>query len=133
MKQKILGIIMLVVMAFSVLALSSCERLEGLFPGGEVTDNHFKNVDMPLVYEIYLDYMEDIDEEPLSYDEWFEAIHGDEFQEGIIPLIEKNENSGFWEISFNNGKGWNDLRFKTENEEQKKCKQTFGKWVTISE
>ncbi len=124
---------MLVVMAFSVLALSSCERLEGLFPGGEVTDNHFKNVDMPLVYEIYLDYMEDIGEEPLSYDEWFEAIHGDEFQKGIIPLIEKNENSGFWEISFNNGKGWNDLRFKTENEEQKKCKHTFGKWVTISE
>ena len=130
MKQKILGIIMLVVMAFSVLALSSWE---GLFPGGEVTDNHFKNVDMPLVYEIYLDYMEDIGEEPLSYDEWFEAIHGDEFQEGIIPLIEKNENSGFWEISFNNGKGWNDLQFKTENEEQKKCKHTFGKWVTISE
>ena len=133
MKQKILGIIMLVVMALSVLALSSCERLEVLFPGGEVTDNHFKNVDMPLVYEIYLDYMEDIGEEPLSYDEWFEAIHGDEFQEGIIPLIEKNENSGFWEISFNNGKGWNDLQFKTENEEQRKCDHTFGKWITISE
>lgn len=120
-------------MAFSVLALSSCERLEGLFPGGEVTDNHFKNVDMPLVYEIYLDYMEDIGEEPLSYDEWFEAIHGDEFQKGIIPLIEKNESSDFWEISFNNGKGWNDLQFKTENEVHKKCKHNFGKWVIISE
>ena len=57
MKQKILGIILLVIMAVSVFALSSCEIPEGLFPGGEVTDNHFKDVDMPLVYEIYLDYM----------------------------------------------------------------------------
>ena len=133
MKTKLLGILLVLLMVISVFALTACENLEGLFPDDEITENHFKDVDMVLVYGIYLDYMNAIGEEPLSYDEWFEIIHGDEFQEGIIPEIRKNENSGFWEISYNNGQGWNDLRFKTENEEQKNCKHNFDKWITICE
>ena len=131
MKKRVLSILLAVLMIASIFALSSCENLEGLFPDDEVTDDHFKNVDMVVVYEIYLDYMDEIGEEPLTYDEWFEIIGGDEFQKGIIPQIRENEGTGFWEISYNNGQGWNDLRFKTENEDQKDCKHTFDKWIII--
>ena len=30
----------------------------------------------------------------------------EEFEKGIIPEIQKNLSSDFWEISYNNGKGW---------------------------
>ena len=133
MKRKVLSIWLAFLMVVTVFALTSCENLEGLFPDDEVTDNHFKNVDMVVVYDIYLDYMDEIGEKPLSYDEWFEVIGGDEFQKGIIPEIRENEGTGYWEISYNNGQGWNDLRFKTENENQRDCKHAFGKLITICE
>ena len=130
MKRVILLGLSMLLIAVSIFSLTSCEDL---FPGDVITDDHFKNVDMIYVYAIYLNYMDESGEEPLSYEQWFEMIHGDEFQKGIIPEIRKNDTTDFWEISYNNGKGWNDLRFKTENEEQKNCKHTFGKWVVICE
>ena len=112
------------------ISLSACDEYD-LF--GNVEDEYFKNVNMPLVYEIYLDYMEETGETPLTYEEWFAAVHGDEFQKGVIPEIRKNDTTEFWEISYNNGEGWNDLRFKTETEEQKNCNHTFEPWITICE
>ena len=130
MKRIISFVLSTMLVVLSLFALASCENL---FPGDVITDDHFKNVNMPYVYAIYLDYVNEVGEEPLSYEQWFELIHGDEFKEGIIPEIRKNDTTDFWEISYNNGKGWNDLRFKTETEEQKDCKHTFAKWIVICE
>ena len=133
MKKIFLAFLILILVITSTLALGSCDQLLELFPNGEVTDAHFKNVDMVLVYEIYLDYVNETGETPLSYDEWFTAVHGENFQKGIIPEIRKNQDTDFWEISYNNGRGWNDLKFKTENDDQKSCNHTYGKWITICE
>ena len=129
MKKKIICFLSIILAIIFCISLSACDD----YANGEIKDDYFKNVNMPLVYEIYLDYMEEIGEEPLTYEEWFEVINGDEFQKGIIPEIRKNDTTDFWEISYNNGKGWNDLRFKTETEAQKDCKHTFGKWIILCE
>ena len=130
MKKKLVLIFTLILFLFATM-LSACQNPEGILPEDLTPKELFENVQMKEVYSIYLDYMEEIGEEPLSFDEWFEAVHGDEFTDEIIPLIQMDEESGFWEISYNNGNGWNRLHFKTETEAQKNCKHNYGKWVTL--
>ena len=130
MKKKRIYFLSVILIITFCIALSACDE-DDLSNG--TADDYFKNVNMPLVYEIYLDYMQEIGETPLTYEEWFEVVHGDEFQKGILPEIRKNDLTDFWEISYNNGKGWNDLRFKTETEEQKNCKHSFDKWIILCE
>ena len=130
MKKKIICLLSVMLVLVFCGSLAACDDY---FTNTEIKDEHFKNVNMPLVYQIYLDYTTETGETPLAYDAWFEAVHGDEFQNGIIPEIRKNETTDFWEISYNNGQGWYDLKFKTETVAQKNCNHSFGQWVTICE
>ena len=131
--KKFLVLILALVLFLSVTMLSACQNPDGILPGDLTAKELFKNVQMKEVYSIYLDYMEEMGEEPLSFEEWFEAVNGDEFTEEIIPQIQMNEESGYWEISYNNGNGWNRLHFKTQTEAQKDCKHHYNTWVTLCE
>ena len=132
--KKILTLLLVIITLFSAFIFASCEddSTSGLpLPSDTTVEELFKNVNMKEVYSIYVDYAEEMDEEVLSFEEWFTLVKGEEFKKGIIPEIQKNLSSDFWEISYNNGKGWNSLRFKTETEEQKNCKHAFKKWITL--
>ena len=132
--KKILTLLLVIITLFSAFIFASCEddSTSSLpLPSDTTVEELFKNVNMKEVYSIYVDYAEEMDEEVLSFEEWFTLVKGEEFEKGIIPEIQKNLSSDFWEISYNNGKGWNSLRFKTETEEQKNCKHAFKKWITL--
>ena len=130
MKRKIICLLSVILVLVFCGSLAACDDY---FQNTEIKDEYFKNVNMPLVYQIYLDYTTVAGETPLTYEEWFNTVHGDEFQKGIIPEIRKNDTTDFWEISYNNGQGWYDLKFKTETAAQKNCNHSFGQWVTICE
>ena len=144
--KKLLLLIIIAMMASLTVVFASCTPIQRnssslsgelsieddeSFPNDIPIEELFKDVNMKKIYSIYCDYAEEMQIVVLSFDEWFELVKGDEFQIGIIPLIQENAENGYWEISYNNGKGWNTLFFKTQTEMQKNCNHTFEKWITL--
>lgn len=66
-------------------------------------------------HEAYNLYVEHAKREGLQYDDydtWLASIRGENGEDGITPQVRINEETDFWEISYDNGTTWTSLNVK---------------------
>ncbi len=100
--KRTLALLLSVLLTFTVaFVLTSCDKDED-----DVNDAY---------HEAYNLYVEHAKREGLQYDDydtWLASIRGENGEDGITPQVRINEETDFWEISYDNGTTWTSLNVK---------------------
>ncbi len=101
----LLSVLLMLTVAFT---LTSCE-LDDLPIIGDVGEKD------DAYHEAYNLYVEHAKREGLQYDDydtWLASIRGEDGEDGITPQLRINEETNFWEVSYDNGTTWTSLDVK---------------------
>lgn len=109
--------IILIFLVLSLLLISAC---------GDMNASNSAQEKIMQVYNSYVAYAEDGGILPLSYEDWLEQIKG---KDGITPRFRIDEETFYWEISYDGGKNWITLDIKARGEDGQSLQPLSGKVI----
>lgn len=93
----------IVALAFTSCDMNDIPGISDIIGGGEVED---ENDEYHAAYNLYVEHAKRNGLEYDDYETWIVGIKGKDGEDGVTPQLRINEETNFWEVSYDKGETW---------------------------